>query len=330
MADNGRLTKRRSYLKGVAGLTAVGVAGCTGSEEESDLDTVQMAATSGASFGQLIADVFKDEEFDQQNDVFIEITEAGPAEVPQLVINGSVDTGFGNPTGMASARVEGHEVSIYGPWNANHSSLLAPPNSDVDGWEDLVGEEIGILGPPSGVWNHTSMLLAERGWDLEEDFETRTGAPPAIQSWITGGDVAAGVLFYPLIVPSLVDGDLVEVGFIPDMLDETFGRVYDFVNLIGLDDWLEESPEQASRVQQTLIDAHTYVRENPVETLEEYGADVTVESEEEIELTAEKLPDIVPGWDTAQAQEDIQEQLEFVKELGMIPEEAPTDIVADI
>ncbi len=333
MRSRDNITSRRSYLKGVTGLATAGIAGCTGNGgggSNSDFPTVQMSATSGASFGQFIADVFKGEEFDHQNDVNIEITEAGPSEVPQLVINGSVDTGFGNPTGMALARTEGHEVSIYGPWNANHSSLLAPADSDVSGWDDLVGEEIGILGPPSGIWNHTSMLMAERGRNLEEDFETRTGAPPAIQSWITGGDVAAGVLFYPLIVPPLVEGDLVEVGFIPDMLEETFGRVYDFVNLIALDPWLEESPELAERTQQTLIDAHEYVQNNPVGVLEEYGAEVTVESDEEIELMAEKLPGIVPGWDTQEAQENIQEQLEFVKELGMIPEDAPTDIVADI
>lgn len=337
-------TDRRSYLKGLAGLTTVGVAGCSGDGGDGedggggdggdggngDLPTVDMSATAGASFGQLVADVLKGEEFDHQNDVNVEITEAGPAEVPQLVINGSVDTGFGNPTGMATARTEGHEVSIYGPWNANHSSLLAPPDSDVEGWEDLTGEQIGILGAPSGIWNHTKMLLAERGWDLEQDFETRTGAPPAIQSWITGGDVAAGVLFYPLIVPALVEGDLVEVGFIPDMLEESFGRVYDFVNLIALDGWLDDNPDLAESTQQAMIDAHGYIQNNPVEVLEEYGADVTVESEEEIDLMAEKLPGIVPGWDTSEAQEDIQEQLEFVKELGMLPEDAPTDIVADI
>lgn len=336
MTRRSTITRRRTYLKGIAGAAAVGLAGCTGTGgggdggDGSDLPTVNLSATAGASFGQLVADVVKGEEFDHQNDINVEITEAGPAEVPQLVINGSVDTGFGNPTGMSMARTEGHEVSLYGPWNANHSSLLAPPDSNVGGWEDLTGEQIGILSPPSGIWNHTTMLLAERGMDLETDFETRTGAPPAIRSWITGGDVTAGVLFYPLIVPPLVDGDLVEVAFIPDLLEETFGRVYDFVNLIALDEWLDESPELAAGMQQAMIDAHEYIRDNPVEVLEGYGADVTVESDEEIELMAEKLPGIVPGWDTDQAKTDIREQLEFVKELGMLPEDAPTDIVADI
>ncbi|MFC6766122.1 hypothetical protein [Natrinema soli] len=45
---------------------------------------------------------------------------------------------------------------------------------------------------------------------------------------------------------------------------------------------------------------------------------------------AEKLPDIVPGWDTDEAQENIPDQIELAKEQGVIPDDAPTDIVADI
>lgn len=337
MKDNSTNHTRRTYIKHVAGVGlaggVAGVAGCIGDDVEEDDDgllPVRMASSSGASLAQLLTDVIIGEGFDERNGISLEITEAGPAEVPQLVINGSVDTGFGNPIGMANARTQGHNVSLFGPWIRNHSSLLVGPDSDVQEWEDLVGDSIGMLSPPSGIWFHTAMVLNGLGLDIEEDFETHTGAPPAILSWITGGDVDAGVLFYPLITSPLVEGDLLEVAFMPEVFEDVYGRVFDFVNLIALDEWLDEDHDRALQFQRTTVETHEWVMNNPVETLERYGPNSGVETDEEIELTAEKLPDIVSTWDTDQAKENIQEELELAQELGMLDSDAPTDIVADI
>lgn len=329
-SDNA-LIRRRNYLKASGSLVGAGiVAGCIGDDEDDDSTTVNLASAAAGSTG-VLTEVATGEGLDQDNGINLELDLGAPDRVHTLVVGGAVDAGFLAPQGAAMARHEGEaEVSIFGPWLAHHNSVMTLPDEPYESWDDLRGERVGILPPPSGSWNHTKLLLAARDVDMEEEYDMRTGSPGSIHSLDAESDVAAHIHFPPVSVTAQLQDEFREVAFQPDLLEDEFGRNLHFVMLAAQQEWIDENPDLAQAVRRTIMDAQELVIDDPVAIYDEYREESGFETDEEIELAAEITPPIYPNeWDDG-TRADVRDQLEQSRELGIIPEGAPVDVTADI
>ena len=357
-----RRTSRRSYLSAIAAGSAV-LAGCTGggdggsggesggsdgSDGESggsdgattgesggttqggsdDLTEVTFATTETGSAGVLTT-IIQDRGLDEKHGIKVTVQAAAPAKAMQLLKNNAVETSIFSPQSAAVANTEGSDIRLFGPVLSNHNSLVTTPDSDIEGWEDLVGERVGILSPPSSMWNQTNLMLAEMGHSME-DFDFRKGSPGAIHSFNVRGDVAAHIHFIPVTLKTVTAGEMREVMFLPDKFEELWGHNIQLVPIGAHQSWLDENAETAKNLRAALIDAQKLFTESTEETIRQYQETLGISGDEQIQAAVERVPATYPAaWGDTQ-REGLTSQLERSKEYGIIPEDAPTDIVADI
>lgn len=322
--------QRRQFLA-TAGLGAtVGVAGCTGGVPGTgDTTTVSVGSASGGSTG-LLMEVLLDEGLDEEHGIEIEPERAPAPEVTQLLVNEAVDVAYSSPQGAANANIQGRNIRIYGPWLADHNSLMVLPDSDVEGWEDLLGERIGILPEASGTYNHAAMRLAAEDMNITEDFDLRKGNPGAIHSFNQNQEVAAHFHFPPVSIKSMEEGSFREVEFLPDKLEELFGRNMHFVSLAAYEEFLNDNSEAAQSVRSALLDAAQLIHDDAETYISQHQDFTGFENDEQVKLAAERAPAMYPNEWNDEARDNIVDQLEKSKELGTIPDDAPTDIISDI
>lgn len=320
------VSNRREFVKSSVVAGSVALAGCIGSG--SNADVTWAAGASGLSGLQTAAieDIGAEEV-----GLDVEFTLGSAEEIGQLVINESADVGSSNPTGMAQGWVEGNEIRVFGPSLLNVTALLTLPDSGIESFEDLENGSIATLSPPSGNFFHTATYLKERfDWDLDEDIEHAEGSPAIVQEQILSGGVDAGMLFYPYFLEDYLEGNVEIVEYMPDTIEQEFGFVPEFTNLIAYDEWIDENPDKASRVQEASIIANEYISDNPSEMLDMYADEVGITDDEVIDIMEEVLPDFFGGWDTDEAKDRISFQVERAKELDLVDEGANEDIVREI
>lgn len=270
------------------------------------------------------------EGLDEEHGVEIETKRASAAKVEQLLVNKAVNVAYASPQGAARANNEGRNIRIYGPWLADHNSLMVRQDSDISSFEDITGKRLGILSSQSGQYNHTALRLAKAGMSLTDDFDLRHGSPGAVHAFDAKKEVAAHMHFIPVTVKTLQEDKFREVEYLPKTLEEMFGRNLHFVCLAAYQNFLDENPKAAKGIRKALIDAAKLVSEDPEKYLKRYKDVVGYENEEQIKIAAKRTPPIYPdAWGDEQ-RNNITDQLQQSKELGVLAKDAPTDIIADI
>ena len=79
-----------------------------------------------------------------------------------------------------------------------------------------------------------------------------------------------------------------------------------------------------------LIDAQKLFTESPEETISKYQDVIGLENQKQVDAAVERMPATYPAkWGDAE-KENVVNQLELSKKHGIIPDDAPTDIVADL
>lgn len=302
--------------------------GGDGSGGSEDLTEVSFATTETGSAGVLTS-IIQDQGLDEKHGLNVSVQAASPPKAMQLLRNEAVQTSLFSPQGAAVANTEGSNIRLFGSILANHTSLMTTPDSDIEGWDDLVGESVGILSPPSGMWNQTNLLLREMGYS-EDDFDFRQGSPGAIHSFDQRGDVAAHVHFVPVSIKSIANGDMREVQFLPSKFEELLGHNLQFVPLGAHQSWIDANPEAARGLRDTLIEAQQLFHDSPRETISSYSDAIGLENEDQIDAAVERMPPTYPAAWGDEQKSNVTTQLELSKEYGIIPEDAPTDIVADL
>lgn len=320
--------RRRAFLTAVGG-GALGLSGCLGSLTGGQPETVTVGSASAGSTG-LLMEVLLSEGLDEEHGIDIETERAPAPQVTQLLVNQAVDIAYASPQGAANANLQGRAIRIFGPWLADHNSLMALPDSDIQGWEDLRGQRLGILPEASGTYNHVSLLLAEAGMSLTEDFDIRTGNPGAIHSFNQNNEVAAHMHFPPVSVRSIEEGSFREVIFLPDQLQDLYGRNLHFVSLAAYQEYLSNNEETATAVRAALIDAADLIHEDAATHIANHQDFTGFENDAQVQMAAERAPPMYPNQWTDQDRSNIRSQLQRSKDVGIIPGDAPTDVVADI
>lgn len=331
------LSTRRTYLKTVSAGSVLGLAGCLGisggggSNGDNDFTTVSVGTTETGSLG-VLSKIIKDREIDKEHGIKFDVQAAAPPDAMQLLQNEAVDTSIFSPQGAAIANTEGSDIRLFGPGLANHISLMTTTENDgISGWGDLTGDTVGVMPSPSGMWNHTLLLLAEMGLDHEEDFDIRTGAPGAIHGFNAKSDVRAHAHFIPVTITAREAGDMRQVTFYPDKFEEIYGHNLQFVPFASRQGWLDENPDAARAARDTMIDAQQLFIDNPRTILNEYQDVAGFENEAQIDIAVDLMPSVYSGQWGQEAVDNVVQQLERSKELGLIPSDAPTEeVVTDI
>jgi len=321
---------RRKYLQTVSAIGAAAVAGCSGQPGSSNnqLTTVNLGTAGGGSTG-VLAEIITNEGIDEEYGISLDLQTSPPPQVQQLVINKGVDFGFLGPKAAAEARLEGRNVSIFGSWLGFHNSLMAS-DPDIESWDDLVGERIGMVPSVSQTYVITASIAAEMGYDFEEDFDLRTGNPNALHSFDANGDVAAHIHFLPPNIRAMDNDEMNEVYFLPDLAQEEFGRQFHLVALAAYQETIEEDVERARKLRQVISEGQRLLNENPEKWLSEYSDTAGYDNEEQIQLAVDRTSTIYPqGWDD-DTKAEIRQNIELFKQYGYIAEDAPTDIFAGI
>jgi ABC-type nitrate/sulfonate/bicarbonate transport system substrate-binding protein len=338
-----KVTNRRAYLSALAVGTAT-LAGCTADSSNSssgsdstnkssgsnstnkqDLREITFATTKTGSVG-VLTNIIKEEGFDKQHGIKIKEQATSPSKAAQLLVNNAVEAGLMSPQGAAVANTKGSNIRLFGPILSNHNSLMTTPeNTDIQSWKDLKGKRVGILSPPSGIWNHTHLLLNEIGIS-PDNFDFRKGSPGAIHAFNERGDVAAHIHFIPVSVKAIAGGEMREVLFYPNKFKDLFGNNLQFVPLAAHQSWLEKNPDAARSLRAALIKAQKLILDNPKDTITKYMEVIGLENQDQVNLAVKRMPATYPAaWGRPQ-KKNIKTQLKLSKKYGIIPDNAPINI----
>jgi ABC-type nitrate/sulfonate/bicarbonate transport system substrate-binding protein len=321
---------RRQFLEAVGVSASVGLAGCLGDVTESGLTTVEVSAASAGSSGVLM-DLIEGEELDAEYDLNFEVTRAAPAEVAQLVVNRGVDVGHAAPTQAAGANRQGNNIRLFGPWLANHTSLLVQPDSSYESWEDLRGESLATLPEPTASYYHTTLRLSHLGITLEEAYDVQQAGTQSIHSQFNRGEVEAYIIFPPLLINQLASDAGREVERLPSAFEEIYGSNLHFQNLAAYDEWIQNNEDTARRVKDVFVEASEMMSEDPVSYLRaDYTETAAYETDEEYELAGERTPAIYPGTWAEDDRQQIEDQIEELKELGHLNSDSPSDVTVSL
>ncbi|MFC6766110.1 ABC transporter substrate-binding protein [Natrinema soli] len=276
-------------------------------------------------------DLIIGESLDEEHDLNFEVTRAGPSKVNQLVVNGAIDIGHAAPTQAAAANRQGNNMQLFGPWLANHTSLVVKSDSSYESWEDLRGETVATLPEPTASYYDTTLRLSHMDIEFEEAYDVEQAGTQTIHSYFQRGDVDAYVIFPPLLIPTLADGDGREIERLAEPFREIYGGNLHFQNLAASNDWLEENEERASAVVDIFVEASEMMAEDPVSYLESnYTDTANYETDEHYELAAERTSDIYPGTWEEEDRQQVQDQIEELKDLGHLEGDTPSDVTVTV
>lgn len=122
-----------------------------------------------------------------------------------------------------------------------------------------------------------------------------------------------------------------QVIFYPDKFEELYGHNLEFVPFASRQSWIDENPDAARGARDTMIDAQQLFIDDPKTILNEYQDVAGFENQEQIDVAADLMPAVYSGEWGQDAMDNVVQQLERSKELGLIPSDAPTEeIVTDV
>lgn len=313
---------------GGQGTEASGDAG--GDDEPTSSDEV-IPVTFGASAGTsaigLLANVIKGEGIDTEHGLDMQISEFAPDQAEQAILTGQVDTGFFALVSWAKVQNEGEDVALLAPLMENHGAVLVPKDSPAQSLEDLKGKRIATLSPVSGLYTSMQVLAAELGLSWEEDFEVISGPPPGLVAFLENGEVDAIVHFEPTVSQLLATDKYRAVMTPSEAWQEQTGEPLFMLGVAAQQSWVDENPEAAQRVVDTIRDATTRLSENP-DLIEKYQEELQL-SDDEIAIAKERMSGIYIPEPAEELQEDVRMILDRSVELGVI-EGYPDQVFAEL
>lgn len=288
---------------------------------------VSFGASAGTSAIGLLANVIKGEGIDTEHGLDMQMSEFAPDQAEQAILTGQVDTGFFALVSWAKVQNEGEDIALLAPLLQNHGAVLVANDSDVQSFEDLQGRRIATLSPVSGLYTSMQVLAAELGLSWEDDFEVISGPPPGLVAFLENGDVDAIVHFEPTVSQLLATGDYRVVMTPSETWREETGEPLFMLGVAAQQSWVDENPEAARRVVETINDATTRLSEDP-SLIEKYQEALQL-SDEEIEIAKERMSGIYIPEPAEELSEDVQMILDRSVELGVI-DDYPTPVFAEI
>jgi NitT/TauT family transport system substrate-binding protein len=298
-----------------------------GGTEAGEVIPVSFGASAGTSAIGLLANVIKGEGIDAEHGLDMQISEFAPDQAEQAILTGQVDTGFFALVSWAKVQNEGEDIALLAPLMENHGAVLVPNDSPAQTLEDLKGSRIATLSPVSGLYTSMQVLAAELGLSWENDFEVISGPPPGLVAFLENGDVDAIVHFEPTVSQLLATGNYRVVMTPSEAWREQTGEPLFMLGVAAQQSWVDDNPEAAQRVIDTIRDATSRLSEDP-DLIEEYQEELKL-SDDEIAIAKERMSGIYIPEPAEELDEDVRMILDRSVELGVI-EDYPDRVFTDL
>ena len=197
---------------------------------------------------------------------------ASGANAFRAMAAGEADVTLSPPVGILQwiqQRPGGLEVLAAQILKPDYVLMVSPEISSV---EDLVGKQIGISVPGDISHALTAVALEESGVDPSSVEFVQIGGTSARIAALTSGQIQAGAAHVTDGLAAALESDIKPILNYWEVIP-----TYAFHFLQARSDWLEEHPDLAQLLVDTLLEANRWAQEN---------------EEEFIELSREYVPDI--------------------------------------
>lgn len=237
----------------------------------------------GATGGQRVhTDVMQALKIDKKYGLDIKYSYFPGPRGMQALLTGRVEVA--NLGAIVSARMtnEGRHMQNFEVFFDSHISFMVPPESPIKDFWELKGKRLGIIPRASAFYTTFAILMAQKGLDVEKEFDLIIGNPAALQTFLERRDVAGIMHFEPFSTALTMKGEAKEIATYEDLWRQITGRSLLFVTAGASKEWLDANPKTARKLAQAIAETRHVMRENPdnikhgLEALGPYGKDPRV------------------------------------------------------
>src|SRR6056297_3388368 len=162
---------RRSFVKSAATVgtaASVGLAGCTGSGEESEGSISLFTPEGNLNIMHFLAGT--DEGFWADEGLEFSPEVAAYGKFVNALPSGGNDVGLLEYNNLAQYTQEGEELVQFGPCITQINSIFVPVDSDIETVQDLQGIRFGHPGWSAGTGPYTqAMIWEQHDFDIREE-----------------------------------------------------------------------------------------------------------------------------------------------------------------
>lgn len=266
---------RRSFVKSAAAVgtaASVGLAGCTGSGDESGESISLFTPEGNLNIMHFLAGT--DEGFWADEGLEFAPEVAAYGKFVNALPSGDNDVGLLEYNNLAQYTEEGEELVQFGPCITQINSVFVPVDSDIETVEDLQGIRFGHPGWSTGTGTYTQAMISEQhGFDIREENESVESDPSTLYDLMVEQDeVDAMLQFTGQTVRGLANSDDVrpvynaweeweaETGYPPLITPWCAQR-----------SWLEDNYDTALALVEGWGAAQQHIEENAESVVSEYG-----------------------------------------------------------
>ena len=277
------------------------------------IETVRVSGAEAANFKFLFS-VIKDKEFDKKNNLNLEFVWSNPGEVERKLTakEEGVEVGPYNPISLAETNLKGAEqLQSFAPILYTYYHFIVKADSKFYTLQDLRGAKIATRPKLSAAYKSLAMALKLAGMDLENDFKLTFGTIPENVKALTTGEADATLMSPPESVGLLVTGKYRQIAELENIWERAAGAPMPLVSLTAHKSWIEQNPRKVKRLRKTILDAATFIHENP-QVIEGYKDLLKIQTDEMLKLMKEGLPSSYPtSWNDAVSHFAIEKAMEF-------------------
>ena len=337
---------RRDVIAGFCGATIVGVAGCasddtngtddtsdeSGDQEETsetdesgerdDTETedssvsIQFSGPQGAAM-TLPTRLIRDEGFAADRGLDLDLELQPPPAIQQAIFAQEVESGTFPVMAGARAINEGRNVRLLGPVCRSFNSIVVRNDAGIGNIEDLQDATLGSMPRSSAPWTHWAVLVNMEGLD-HEAYEYRFSPPAALFGAIQQGDLDAIIGVEPFTSRLLDTGEFEEIYVFNDQWEELTGRPMPLVEVATYQETIDERPSAVKRLMNAMFDAGKHIGENSRTVIEQYEAELGLETESQFELVEDRIGHIYPDGFDEELRASGAEVVERAAEFGLI------------
>src|SRR3989338_151574 len=277
------------------------------------IETVRVSGAEAANFKFLFS-VIKDKKFDKKNNLNLEFVWSNPGEVERKLVakEEGVEVGPYNPISLAETNLKGEQqLRSFAPILYTYYHFIVKADSPFHTLEDLRGAKIATRPKLSAAYKSLAIALKIAGMDLENDFKLTFGSIPENVKALTTGEADATLMSPPESVGLLVTGKYRQIAELENIWEKAAGGPMPLVSLTAHKSWIEQNPRKVKRLRKTILDAATFIRENP-QVVEEYKDLLNIQTDATLKLMKESLPLSYPAsWNDEAHHFAITKAMEF-------------------
>jgi ABC-type nitrate/sulfonate/bicarbonate transport system substrate-binding protein len=237
--------------------------------------------------------LIRDEGFATDRGIDLSLELQSPPAIQQAIFAQQVESGTFPVMAGARAVNEGREVRLLGPVCRSFNSIIVRSDAGIDGIEELRDVTLGSMPRSSAPWTHWAVLVNMEGLD-HESYDYRFSPPAALFGAIQQGDLDAMIGVEPFTSRLLDTGDFEEIYVFDDRWQELTGRPMPLVEVATYQETIDEKPSAIKGLMNAMFDTGNHISENSRAVIEQYEAELGVETESQFDLVEQRIGQIYP------------------------------------